>query len=101
MYFDNGAPPSNASLAHATTFGWSRFCASSANVIACCAISDSHGFDSPLMIADCKLQIVNCINLQFTIYNLQSGVVWLRPVESTSAIRCLNPTGANRTTNAK
>ena len=55
MYIDNGAPLFNALLAYAASFGATRFCASYAGAIACDAIGDNQGFDSPFMIANCKL----------------------------------------------
>jgi hypothetical protein len=55
MYIDNGAPPSNALLAYATSLGATRFCASYAGAIAHDAIGGNQGFDSPLMIANGKL----------------------------------------------
>ena len=59
MYIDNGAPPFNTLLAYAASFGATRFCASYAGAIARDAIGDNQGFDSPIMIVNCKLYIAN------------------------------------------
>ena len=59
MYIDNGSPVWNVSQVYAANCGWMRFCASRADASACDAMSASQRFDSPLMIADCELYIVN------------------------------------------